>query len=411
MPTLLFRNIAGRCGRAGEFAEGDTIIVDSPDEGYTSYRSRHQEYVRLYVNPPPYPLRSSVERAMEPGSEESLPSMVAVLESQIAAHIDACEKSEDIERKFTQSLYVGQQYTAAEYIHGQMIQFTTDMIAEPNYPVMQRQSPLQLTDFGKVVLRTGLSPRSGIALANFIQSFVSPQEPRSTIRKTYGVIWEPLVAAMWNRVREVSDIQELSPKRQRIGKRGYPVRFDNFPLVAMAWVSGVPIELIAFLTFRGESIERRQIRSWLNEEKQVPDPDFEEDIEQVAAFCNEYLAGQWAWVFRGASTIAGSLNSPEIASQTTVLASRLEYGVKYIATAELLQQGCPIDRAKLDWLIGSFRVPPLTQSKAIDTKQFLEWIITGEKQLVGSSFTPFARIRITVEDIEELKRFLQAEIQ
>ncbi len=28
--TLLFKNIAGRCGRAGEFTEGDTIVFDNP---------------------------------------------------------------------------------------------------------------------------------------------------------------------------------------------------------------------------------------------------------------------------------------------------------------------------------------------------------------------------------------------
>ena len=30
MESLLFKNIAGRCGRAGQFTEGDTIIFDNP---------------------------------------------------------------------------------------------------------------------------------------------------------------------------------------------------------------------------------------------------------------------------------------------------------------------------------------------------------------------------------------------
>ena len=30
MDSLLFKNIAGRCGRAGQFTEGDTIIFDNP---------------------------------------------------------------------------------------------------------------------------------------------------------------------------------------------------------------------------------------------------------------------------------------------------------------------------------------------------------------------------------------------
>src|SRR5439155_12137594 len=37
IPSLLFRNVAGRCGRAGVFTEGDTIIFDNPlgDVKYT----------------------------------------------------------------------------------------------------------------------------------------------------------------------------------------------------------------------------------------------------------------------------------------------------------------------------------------------------------------------------------------
>ena len=43
MSPLLFRNIAGRCGRAGVFTEGDTILFDNPvgDGAYTASWRRH----------------------------------------------------------------------------------------------------------------------------------------------------------------------------------------------------------------------------------------------------------------------------------------------------------------------------------------------------------------------------------
>jgi helicase len=49
MPTLLFHNIAGRCGRAWEFSEGDTIIVDNPGREPTYFRDRHRDYVTRYA--------------------------------------------------------------------------------------------------------------------------------------------------------------------------------------------------------------------------------------------------------------------------------------------------------------------------------------------------------------------------
>src|SRR5262249_9177360 len=53
MASLLFRNIAGRCGRAGVMTEGDTIIFDNPvgDPLHTNPYSRHKTQLDLYINP------------------------------------------------------------------------------------------------------------------------------------------------------------------------------------------------------------------------------------------------------------------------------------------------------------------------------------------------------------------------
>jgi helicase len=94
MPTLLFRNIAGRCGRAWEFVEGDTIIVDTPAQEYADEVSRSQEYARLYIDPPPYSLHSSVEKALQSGDQPSLADARSGLESQFTAHVAVRNSSE-----------------------------------------------------------------------------------------------------------------------------------------------------------------------------------------------------------------------------------------------------------------------------------------------------------------------------
>jgi hypothetical protein len=98
----------------------------------------------------------------------------------------------------------------------------------------------------------------------------------------------------------------------------------------------------------------------------------------------------------------------ELGVEITALSKRLEQGVKHLATVNLLEErrGCPVDRAKLDWLVDSFQKATSTQTKVLQMNQFLEWIRSNEEWLEEHRFTPFTRIRINTEDIGELKTFL-----
>ena len=51
MPSLLFRNVAGRCGRAGVFTEGDTVIFDNPlgNTRYTEVSSRREVQEKMFI--------------------------------------------------------------------------------------------------------------------------------------------------------------------------------------------------------------------------------------------------------------------------------------------------------------------------------------------------------------------------
>lgn len=416
MPTLLFRNIAGRCGRAWEFVEGDTIIVDSPDSVYETYTSRNQKYIDLYVKPSPYSLHSSVEMALDSGVSQVLKNTMSVLESQFSAHLAILSGSENTENHFTHSLYAGLNPESVTYIEKGINQFAQDMISEPRYPVMSRNSPLQLTDFGQVVLKTGLSPRSGIALAYFVQDFNCTEAPSDyypRIRMDDHIEWESIIANLWSRLQNSSDIQELEGSdRQKIGKVGYPVNVDNFLLVTMAWLSGVPIEVIGLRTFRRVSEERGQILAWLNGEQSSPTIGFEEDIEQIAIFTSGYLAEQWAWVLRGLSTIASEyMNADEIACKADILSKRIKYGVKHLDTVNLLaDSACPIDRAKLDWLVEGFHRFTFILDGSLEPQLFLGWIREQAESLRGKAFTQFRGIKITEGDIEELENFLQIKV-
>ena len=331
MPSLLFQNIAGRCGRAWEFAEGDTILVDKPDRNsQVDFRGRYRQYLDLYVYPAQYPLRSSVDWSVASGDLSIVASTDAVLESQFAAYIAVCGQRDEPEVAFAHSLYAGISSTGFAHVRTATDSFTEAMLVDRHYPVFQRNSPLRLTEFGKAALKTGLSPRSGVSLARFLETYQPQQAPGKgrLIRQTYGVSWDPLLAAMWEKVKDGDWVQELEGDTltRQVRRGGKPPTEANFPEILMAWVSGLPIEVIAFLILRKTEVKRDATR-WLAKTAEEPGAAFEGWIEDLAPFCDNYLGAQWSWVCRGATVVAVHIGKEELASDLDRLAKRLRYGV------------------------------------------------------------------------------------
>jgi helicase len=411
MPTLLFHNIAGRCGRAWEFPEGDTIIVDNPGREPGSFRDRYQEYVSLYVNPEPFPLRSSIDWTMRSNDKEILADTRAVLESQFAAYLaipTTSDSSDDTEAAFVQSLYAARSPASADYCEGTTHAFTTDMLAEREHPVLERRSPLRLTDFGEDVLKTGLSPRSGVALAHFLDSFEGTAEPSQgrVIRARHGIEWKPLLAGMWAEIRKGPWVREIEgyPLKGQIEGVGHPVTSSNFLTVLMAWVSGVSLEAIAYLTLRDTGL-KQEAESWLNGVSDHPPSWFEDWMEDLAQFCSGYLGSSWSWVCRGGALIGHSIGHEELSNELERLAGQLSLGVSRIEAQEALRRGCPVDRARLDWIVAGYK--QATGAEMLEATAFVQWLRTEADYLVSTPIGFFANVRVSERDISELDRFMQ----
>jgi len=201
MPTLLFRNIAGRCGRAGAFTEGDTVIVDNPGrrpEG-PDFDARYEDYIRLYIRPQPQNLESSISQAVVANEDQSLKELNAALESQFIAYLDFAKPDEGQEESdFSASLFAAQFDGATSYVDSVTHAFVEENLGDVEFPVIQRHSPLALTDFGRGVLLTGLSPRSGVSLGRFLREYNGPSEPGvgRSVRRRHNIFWEPLIAGL-----------------------------------------------------------------------------------------------------------------------------------------------------------------------------------------------------------------------
>jgi helicase len=418
MSRLLVRNIAGRGGRAWAYTEGDTILIDTE-------RNINTTALEQYVQPVSYRLKSSIQRVIEIEGEERpiiLLDSWAVTESQFIAFLSACGDQGNVEQEFSGSLYAGQDQEVGYQIDQVTMNLVEDSI-NASRPVMQRQSPLSLTDFGEVILKTGLSPRSGMALANFIETYdpITAPPEGSQRRSRYGIEWISLVARLWQALLKESEkwIRELRTYRFRqIGRNQFPVRESDFTETAMAWVSGVPMEAMGYLTLRDlKDISKQDVQTWLNKQREFPPRGFEGWLEKLSNdFCGNYLSHSWSWVFRGGVEICGYLKNEasdlqrndlvthyeDLGLEFEKLALRLEFGVSDTQVAEWLRQHCPIDRAKLDTLMKEYKnQPPMF---AIDT--FIEWLREKRKSLINFQVGPFPVVRVSEDDVNRLEKFL-----
>lgn len=335
--------------------------------GGPHFRVRYQDYMQLYIRPQTQTLCPSVEsaltshqllRAVSPEDSTPLGEIDAALESQFSAFIGLSEPLEGEEEKaFSDSLFSGQFPSASLHIETVARSLVADALSDPEFAVMARSSPLRLTEFGKAVLVTGLSPRTGMAIGHFLRSYVSPNEPQKgkKERQNYRIQWEPFIAALVNQCQSTSAgfIAELRLGMYlNVGRRGFPVNTTNFLNVVLAWFSGVSVEEIAALTLRDKET-RVAADSWLKVLEGALPIKYEETIEQVSAFLTGYISQQWSWVLRGISHISENVPHAE-GLDLEALALRAEFGVRYLLSAHLLAMGCPVDRAKLDRLVASF---------------------------------------------------------
>ena len=184
--SLIFRNIAGRCGRAGEFTEGDTIIFDNVlgSLRYTHQGVRQRWQATLFADPPP--LESVIANDNLP--DEDRRRIEAVVASQLLAAIPENSDCEDLYDVFASALYAS--YRGANARVRSMVQrIQLDLMdTSSGEPFAVAASPVRLTELGMKANLTGLSPGTCRALLTFCRSDLPG--------RTWGAICSALLLAM-----------------------------------------------------------------------------------------------------------------------------------------------------------------------------------------------------------------------
>ena len=294
MPSLLFRNIAGRCGRAGEFVEGDTILFDNVfgNLKYTHDSLRQAAQARVLTDPPA--LESTI--ANDNLSQEEREAVRAIVSSQLIAAIREFPAVDAIEEQFSSQLYASYRgHDAIEIFKQARADILDDSAGEP---FARAASPMQLTTLGRAANLTGLSTRSVRQLMKFL----------STLPK--GLDLDALAGRLTRTAGVFPEQSNMTLAKLAAGtlKRSYMSATDLNSLCAQ-WRRGDPFEkMFVGLPKARTSTSKVSPNDWAEglRESEYVSGQYDKFIEVV-----EYTFGVFLpWMLRACNTLSPMVNNP-----------------------------------------------------------------------------------------------------
>jgi len=168
MPPLLFRNIAGRCGRAGMFTEGDTIIFDNPlgDEKFTTPSLRERHLRQTFLSGKNIEPRSALE---QPHAEKD-ETLLSALASQFMAAIPENPNSHDLARQFARATLSGSSQSREPLVRETITRIEASLLDPTDGALAMAASPIRLTPLGEAANTTGFSPKSCRRIVKYLRN-------------------------------------------------------------------------------------------------------------------------------------------------------------------------------------------------------------------------------------------------
>lgn len=171
MKSMTFRNIAGRCGRAGAFSEGDTILFENL-MGPPSMAARSQDTRRLEeVMFSSLPLLSTFGSDWSETPVHGQELLEAMFSAQLLACIGEHPEADDIVSEFTNASYAGQ--TGGEDNVRRIFSETVSSVLDDSQPggaMAVMNSPIRLTEYGHAANLSGFSPGTCRLMVQFLSN-------------------------------------------------------------------------------------------------------------------------------------------------------------------------------------------------------------------------------------------------
>ncbi|MBA5637396.1 DEAD/DEAH box helicase [Duganella sp. LX20W] len=193
MKSMTFRNIAGRCGRAGAFSEGDTVLFENL-MGPPSMQRQRSDATRLEeVMFSSSPLMSTLGGEWTTTSAHAQKLLEATFSAQFLACIGEHFDAEDIVSELAGASYAGKTDGAdnvRRILSETVISILDDKQAGGAMAVMN--SPIRLTEFGQAANLSGFSPATCRLMVQFLleNTFKSDEALYSELLKRFNNVSE-----------------------------------------------------------------------------------------------------------------------------------------------------------------------------------------------------------------------------
>ena len=291
MESLLFKNIAGRCGRAGQFTEGDTIIFDNPvgDAQLTSPARRPRLQDQIFFSASQPVLTSAIRRLDQQKA-------VAAVGSQLLAAIPENPDADDLASSFYERSFASHTDDNQAAIGRMRLAYSHILDDADGQPLAVAASPVRLTRFGEAARNAGLSP----ATARRLRAALGQVSDMGSSRVDLVAISGALLRSLAN----VFEQGNPDLRKAVLNKRSRPVvRLDELELVLDLWLSGETYEeIFAKLPANKRSKRWPGLQKWLQGVSE--DSTWTDQFAKFYDFMSNCVEYFLPWVLRAARDLA-----------------------------------------------------------------------------------------------------------
>lgn len=331
MPPLLFRNISGRSGRAGRHTEGDTIIFANPlgiDDGVSHLAISN--YIRdTFIDPKDLQVKSSFsDWDTESKSEQNH----AVLSSQYQAALAEFPGRDDLITAFYSNLFAAfsdestNLKTRLNAIESELESTESDLA------IAQRGSPLQLTEFGRSSVLTGLSAQGCRSVVRFIDELGTQFNHPSP----------KFLAELLTKLAFIPELGSTVIRQMLRPRNRFVVKVSDGEAIIEKWLAGrEPTNIFISVVSSRKSTVSPKLEQWISGWNEPSE--WDNRLDSFSRYLNDIVAYRLPWICRSISTLAPFSKIEWIKSESwSTVAEMLEQGVdtQWALTA-LKDETCP----------------------------------------------------------------------
>ena len=298
MESLLFKNIAGRCGRAGQFTEGDTVIFDNPvGDAHLTSPARRPSLQNEVFFPDSQPMLTSAIGRLD------RQTAVSTIGSQLLAAIRENPEVDDVHSKFVQHSFAYRSAQTTLVRERTSAAYGEILDESQGEPLAIVASPAQLTPLGRAVSDAGLSPATARKLLSTLNEL-----------RNYGSSRADLVAINAILLKSLADVvEQTNPDLRKAvaNPRSRPiVRADELSDILNLWLGGSSLETIfASLPSKQQSNRKPKLQTWF--EGITDDSSWTDQFAKFHDFVNQCMEFFLPWILRSARSLSEVTPQPD----------------------------------------------------------------------------------------------------